>query len=236
MWAIVPLKALESAKQRLASLLTPAERRNLMLAMARDVLAALCQSSVLTGVLIVSRTPEADALARAFSTERFAESPDADLPGALTQASAYLQEHFDARGVMVMPADVPLITSREIDQVLTGHGSGLGVAPGGPAGAVTVIPDSEHLGTNCLILSPPGVIDFIFDGRSFKPHVDAAFAVGLTPRILPTRGFELDIDTADDLKALLASGRATQTGTFLEKSGIAARLRGIDNDGLGKSP
>lgn len=236
MWAIVPLKALESAKQRLASLLTPAERRNLMLAMARDVLAALCQSSVLTGVLIVSRTPEADALARAFSTERFAESPDADLPGALTQASAYLQEHFDARGVMVMPADVPLITPLEIDQVLSEHGPGSGVEPGGPSGAVTVIPDSEHLGTNCLILSPPGVIDFIFDGRSFKPHVDAAFAVGLTPRILPTRGFELDIDTADDLKVLLASGRATQTGTFLEKSGIAARLRGIDNGGLGKSP
>lgn len=235
MWAIVPFKALEAAKQRLASLLTPAERRDLMLAMARDVLAALCQSSALSGVLIVSRTTEADALARAFSTERFAESPDADLPGALTQGSTHLTTHFGARGVMVVPADVPLISAAEIDRLIADHNAAY-VADhdsdhggSGPKGAVTVVPDAEHIGTNCLVLSPPGIINFIFDGRSFKPHVDAAFAQGLVPRIAPTPGFELDMDTADDLRALLADGRNTQTGTFLEKSGIAARLRAIDN-------
>ena len=226
MWAIVPFKALEAAKQRLASLLSPAERRDLMLAMARDVLAALCQSSRLSGVLIVSRTAEADALARAFATERFAESPDADLPGALRQASSYLKEHFQARGVMVIPADVPLITAAEIDQVLEVHRSDA------PEPSVTVIPDSDNLGTNCLILTPPDAIDFIFDGRSFKPHVNAAFAKGITPRIAPTRGFQLDIDTADDLRELLRSGRTTQTGTYLEKSGIAGRLSAVDNDQL----
>ncbi len=222
MWAIVPFKALEDAKRRLASLLSPAERRDLMLAMARDVLAALCQSSALSGVLIVSRTREADALAQTFSTERFAESPDADLPGALTQASQHLRDHYGARGVMVIPADVPLISAREIDEILSGHDLTA-------AGAVTVVPDADHLGTNCLALSPPGVIDFIFDGRSFKPHVDAAFATGITPRIVPSRGFQLDIDTADDLHTLLSDERNTQTGTYLEKSGIAERLLAIDN-------
>ncbi len=223
MWAIVPFKALEDAKQRLASLLSPAERRDLMLAMARDVLAALCQSASLSGVLIVSRTSEADALAQAFSTERFAESPDADLPGALTQASNHLLEHLGARGVMVIPADVPLISAAEIDEILAGHDLSAS------SGAVTVVPDTERVGTNCLAISPPGAIDFIFDGKSFKPHVDAAFARGITPRIVPSRGFQLDIDTADDLRTLLADGRPTQTGTYLEKSGIAERLLAIDN-------
>jgi 2-phospho-L-lactate guanylyltransferase len=217
MWAIVPLKALEDAKQRLASLLTPGERRDLMLAMARDVLAALCQSKRLTGILIVSRTPEADALARSFSTERFAESPDADLPTALTQASAYLMENYAATGVMVVPADVPLLDANQIDEILEGHDQ------------VTVIPDGENLGTNGLVLSPPDVIGFVFDGKSFKPHVDAAFALGITPRIVPAAGFTLDIDTADDLQALLSAGTTTQTGTFLEKSGIASRLEDADN-------
>lgn len=231
MWAIVPFKALEAAKQRLSSLLTPAERRDLMLAMARDVLAALCQSSALTGVLIVSRTTEADALARAFSTERFAESPDVDLPGALTQGSTHLTTHFGARGVMVVPADVPLISAAEVDRLIAEHNSAYEADHGGsgPKGAITVVPDADRIGTNCLVLSPPGVINFIFDGRSFKPHVDAAIARGLVPRIAPIPGFELDMDTADDLRALLADGRNTQTGTFLEKSGIAARLRAIDN-------
>ncbi len=68
MWAIVPIKTFESAKQRLASVLSPDERRSLMLAMARDVLTALARCQRLTGILIVSRTHEADALAHWAST------------------------------------------------------------------------------------------------------------------------------------------------------------------------
>ena len=217
MWAIVPLKSLETAKQRLASFLSPSERRDLMLAMARDVLNALCQSDLLSGILIVSRTTEADALAQTFSTERFAESPDADLPAALTQASAHLSAHFGARGVMVIPADVPLLATTEVDALLKCHET------------VSVVPDSDNLGTNCLICTPPDVIGFIFDGKSFKPHVDAAFARGITPRIVPSPGFALDIDTVEDLKTLLEHGNTTQTSTFLMKSGIARRLADTDN-------
>ena len=87
MWAIVPLKTFTQAKQRLAAVLSEEERRALMLAMARDVLGALCQCEGLSGVLIASRTQEADALAAAFNTERFSESPQADLPATLAQAS-----------------------------------------------------------------------------------------------------------------------------------------------------
>ncbi len=43
-----------------ASVLSAEERRSLMLAMARDVLTALSRSSKLTGILLVSRTAEAD--------------------------------------------------------------------------------------------------------------------------------------------------------------------------------
>ena len=87
MWAIVPIKTFERAKQRLADVLNEEERRSLMLAMARDVLTCLSKAEHLTGILIVSRAPEADVLASAFSTERFAESPDANLASALTQAA-----------------------------------------------------------------------------------------------------------------------------------------------------
>ncbi len=217
MWAIVPLKTFDQAKQRLARLLSLEERRSLMLAMARDVLGALCQSARLAGVLIVSRTPEADVLAQTFGAERFSESPEADLPGALTEASEHLTRQRQARGVMVVPADVPIIQAAEVDALLSDHD------------AVTVVPDSEHLGTNCLVISPPGRIPFVFDGRSFRPHVEAAFAAGLTPRVAPVRGFALDIDTEADLRELLARAPTTQTATFLVKSGIAERLTALDN-------
>ena len=218
-WAIVPLKSLEAAKRRLADVLSPEERRALMLAMARDVLTALVRSQALAGVVIVSRTPEADALAQAFGTERFMESPEADLSGALTEAAEHLAEHRHASGVLIVPADVPLITPDEVDALLAGHR------------AVTLAPDDEHLGTNALACSPPDRIRFNFDGRSFKPHVDAAFAAGVHPRLVPSQHLALDVDTPEDLRELLRRGPGTQTATFLEKSGIARRLGASDGPG-----
>jgi 2-phospho-L-lactate guanylyltransferase len=212
MWAIVPIKTFEAAKQRLASVLSPEERRGLMLAMARDVLTALSRSKRLTGILIVSRTPEADALAQAFGTERFSESPDADLPTALKQATEYLVDHLHADGIMIVPADVPLIREDELDAILAEHTE------------VTILPDDEHVGTNGLICTPPGRIPPVFDGRSFKPHVDAAFAAGVVPKVVPSSRFALDVDTPADLRALLAREPASQTGIYLTRTGIAARL------------
>jgi 2-phospho-L-lactate guanylyltransferase len=220
MWAIVPIKSFDAAKQRLASVLSPDERRSLMLAMARDVLTALLRSQRLTGIVIVSRAPEADALAQSFGTERFAESPDANLPAALTQAVEYSMEHLHAKGIFIVPADVPLIQAMEIDQLLADHTS------------VTLLPDTENIGTNGLICTPPNAIPLVFDGKSFKPHADGALEAGITPRIVPSSGFSLDIDTPGDLVALLRNNPGCQTGIYLEKSGIAERLPDVDNGPL----
>jgi 2-phospho-L-lactate guanylyltransferase len=222
MWAVVPLKRLEQAKARLASVLSADERRSLMLAMARDVLSALSRSSTLTGILLVSRTAEADALAQSFNTERFAESPSANLSESLVQASDYLIGQFRASGVMIVPADVPLITPAEVDGILhQHHESG--------TRSVTVVPDDDHIGTNCLICSPPNCISYLFDGKSFKPHLDAASAAGITPTVMPSAGFALDIDTPADLRTLLRRDPASQTAAYLAKSGIARRLADSDH-------
>ena len=42
-WAVVPVKETEGAKQRLAAALSPAQRRTLVLTMLEDVLAALAE-------------------------------------------------------------------------------------------------------------------------------------------------------------------------------------------------
>jgi len=221
MWALLPLKSLDSAKQRLANTLSSAERRDLMLAMARDVLTALKQSQQLSGVLIVSRTAEAAALAASFSTEQFAENPGGNLSAALTEAATYAKRVLGAQGVMVIPADVPLLSADEIDAMLTQHQQ--------RSTQVTVVPDNERVGTNCLVCSPADCMTFIFDGKSFEPHLASAHDQGLQPETFVSPGFALDIDTPADLIALLQRNRTNQTSTFLDKSGIAQRLQGQDN-------
>lgn len=212
MWAIVPVKTFDRAKQRLANVLSEEERRSLMLAMARDVLTSLSSCRNLSGILIVSRTPEADALAQAFGTERFAEHPNANLADALTQATRHLMDNFDAQGVIVVPADVPGIQAAELDDILDRHEH------------VTVLPDTDNVGTNALICSPPLSVPYIFDGQSFKPHVDAAFAADITPTVLPGTAFSLDVDVPADLLQVCDVAPTSQTANYLRKTGIQQRV------------
>ncbi len=218
MWAIVPIKTFEMAKQRLADVLSPSERKSLMLAMARDVLTALAQSKHIDNILIVSRAPEADALAQAFNTERFAENPTANLAQALEQAAHYLVDNFRVESVFIVPADVPGLDAEELNTLVANHRS------------ITILPDSKKIGTNGLICSPPLAIPYIFDGQSFKPHADAAFARNITPIVVPNSCFSLDIDVPTDLIDFYALAPNSQTGIFLSRSGIIERLSALSID------
>ncbi len=62
-WAVVPVKQLARAKQRLSGLLGPEQSRLLCDAMLDDVLAALTAARGLAGILVVSSDPAARALA-----------------------------------------------------------------------------------------------------------------------------------------------------------------------------
>ena len=208
-WAIVPIKRFDQAKRRLASVLNVQQRRGLMLAMARDVLTALRQARRLSGVLLASRAPEADALARAFDVRRFAESEAANLPQALEQARDHAANELGASGVFIVPADTPLIAANEIDQLIQAHRR------------VTLLPDREAIGTNGLICAPPNAIPLVFDGRSFKAHAAHARAAGFPPRVVPNSSFALDIDTPDDLAQLLRQGRGGETAEYLRGCGLA---------------
>ena len=56
-WVIIPVKRLSQAKRRLAPVLPPDARRQLMLVMLRDVLGTLAQVADVDTVLVV--TPDA---------------------------------------------------------------------------------------------------------------------------------------------------------------------------------
>ncbi|MCS5568087.1 MAG: hypothetical protein NZ743_08655, partial [Pseudomonadales bacterium] len=179
------------------------------------VLSALTDSRLLAGVMVVSRAPEASGFARRHGVELYADKAD-DLSGAVVEAGHHLITTYDATGTFFVPGDVPLITGGEVDIAVQSHAD------------VTILPDRNDVGTNGLLSSPPNAFQYLFDGKSFKPHHREATEAGYQPRVLRLPGFGLDIDTISELNALAREDRDIASLRFLKKSGIASRLFAVD--------
>ena len=196
MWVVLPVKRFSEAKSRLAAILSEAERESLTQAMLNDVLHALGQSRRVSGIVVISRETRAR-----YAVERigglFTEELGSGLSSAIAQGGAWLAKH-GQRDMLMIPGDVPLVSSSEIDEIINLH-------QGAPT--VTIAPDREHNGTNALAVSPTNAIKFAYGAGSFSAHKAAAEAAGIEPRIVHLPGFALDVDTADDLALLDRSTR-----------------------------
>jgi len=214
MWAILPVKNLDAAKQRLVDVLSPAERRLLLRAMLEDVLATLSHVAALDGVAVVSRDPVAASLARSYGALLMMEAENRGQSAAVSMAAVRLAAE-GVDGMITVPADVPLATPAEIGKVLAVHG---------PALALTIVPARGENGSNCVACSPADCIPFRFGDGSFFAHLEEARCQGITPQALHLPGLGLDIDTPADLRVLLDRPGDTRTHAYLAESGIARRL------------
>lgn len=114
------------------------------------------------------------------------------MSAAFDQAVAELQPQ-QPRRVLMLPGDLPLISSAAIEAVLAAAGDGPGIV---------VVPDRHRVGTNALLCSPPRVVAPCFGGHSFERHVAAAKAAGVTAHVLEVEALALDLDHPVDLDCL----------------------------------
>jgi 2-phospho-L-lactate guanylyltransferase len=210
--AIIPVKALPLAKSRLSALLSGPERRALVLAMLSDVLAAVGAAHSIAHIGVISADPTVLALANARGAVALPDHAH-DLNAALTQAAA----HYTARGVaavLALPADIPLVQSREIDDLNAARMT----VPG------MVIAPSRDGGTNALLAWPPLALPFLFGVGSQARHLAAAHERGLTVREFRTPGMELDVDRPDDLLLLAETDGETETQRLVRELCVAERV------------
>jgi len=207
-WAVVPVKETEGAKQRLAAALSPAQRRALALAMLEDLLAALAEVPRLAGLALVTIDPAAIALAKQYGAECWADGARDGHTGAVTAAGRRLAKA-GAAGMLTLPGDIPLVTAAEIAQLLAAHR---------PAPAFTIAPSHDEHGSNAVLLSPPDAVPLRFGDDSFFPHLDAAKARGLAPTVLHLPGIALDIDNPADLAHFASLGSRTRAGLWLAEN------------------
>ena len=213
--AVLPVKDLSGAKERLSPALAPQERHDLFRAMFEDVLEALSQARQVARVLLVTRDEAAIALAERYRAAVLVEAENLGQSAAVRFAASALEaEGIDT--MITVPADVPLATAGEIDAVLAAHRE---------APAVTIAPAHDKLGSNAVVCSPPAVLPFRFGDNSFYPHLDRARSIGIEPTVIEQPGLALDIDNPPDLEAFAAQPSATRAYRFLDERGILDRLR-----------
>ncbi|MGH6903205.1 MAG: 2-phospho-L-lactate guanylyltransferase [Geminicoccaceae bacterium] len=216
LWAVLPVKDRDHAKQRLASVLSAKERQALFRAMLEDVLCALAASDGLAGILLVSRAAEACDLAPRYGASVLVEGENRGHTAASTLGARILAQRGVA-GMVQVPADLPLLTPQDIGALLEAHGH---------APAVTLAPSRDERGSNAVVCSPADLLPLRFGADSFLPHLRRARALGIEPQIVRRPGLALDIDTPEDLAAFLAAPSTTRAYAYLAQSGIAERVMG----------
>jgi 2-phospho-L-lactate guanylyltransferase len=213
-WAVIPVKEMRGAKQRLAAALRPALRQKLALAMLEDVLEAVAGVRGLGGAILVSVDREAAILARRYGMTTLADGAHDGHTGAVNAGARHLVAH-GHRTLLTLPGDLPLVTAAEIKQLIAAHGA---------APAFTIAPAHDDLGSNAIVMSPPQAVPLRFGEDSFFPHLAAARAHGIEPCVTRLPGIAFDVDNPHDLTHLARLGSRTRAGALLAEHANEMRV------------
>jgi 2-phospho-L-lactate guanylyltransferase len=181
--------------------------------MLEDVLAAVC-AVPLQAVWVVTRDPEVIACANCFPVEVLTEEATRGHSEAVALAQAAAVAH-GAEAFLTVPGDVPDATADELRAVLEAVRG---------EGAAVFVPSVSGYGTNGALLRPPDAMTLKFGEPSFANHLTAARGRHLETTVLRLPGLGLDIDTPDDLRALLDRDAPTRTGRLAARLGLRERL------------
>lgn len=192
-WAIVPVKPLRRGKSRLSGTLSVDERTHLNQLLLEHTLKTLTDLKEIEHILVVSRDPAALALAREHGARTVREAGTPKLNTALKRATVVAQL-YATRGVLVLPADLPLVTREDI-LALVDHAKKPPV--------VVIAPDRREEGTNALLICPAGLIEYEFGPGSFRRHCERARQAGANLEVVNLPSLSLDLDLPEDLDMVL---------------------------------
>jgi len=198
-WAIVPVKPLRRGKSRLAGTLSEDERAELNQSLLQHTMQTLTDIKELEQVLVVSRDPHALTIARQHGARTVREDGQPQLNTALTRATVIAKVHA-TRGVLILPADLPLITREDVLTL---------IEKAGEPPVVVIAPDRHGKGTNALLICPSGLIEYDFGENSFQRHCERAKQAGARLEIVDLPSLGLDLDLPEDLDLIRELEKST---------------------------
>jgi 2-phospho-L-lactate guanylyltransferase len=212
--AILPIKTLDRAKQRLASELDAMPRRALVEAMFSDALIALRRAKAIDSVLVVTPDHVAQRMAAGYGAAVIEDTDTGHNDAArrgIERATA-----LGADRVLLVPGDCPLLDPGELDELAARR-----LRPR----SVVVVPDRHGTGTNALLIAPPGALAPSFGEGSHDRHLEQARAAGLTAESAPVPSLALDVDTPEDLAAVMDALERSRGGAALTRGMLRQLLR-----------
>ena len=211
---VLPLKALPKAKSRLAEVLTNSQRRELMLAMAQDVVAALLAWSDCRSLTIIQGPgwPPMLPVVSKLRVIREDESGEVDLNKMLTGG---IEKLVGERYVVVF-GDLPGLDAGDLKALSTGFDNDKTV----------LCPDNQNVGTNALAFSAHNMPVFRFGSNSFREYGRNICSECCV--VVESPGLSFDVDTPAGLYALLwGQNAAMSVGPATQKWLLAARSSGV---------
>jgi 2-phospho-L-lactate/phosphoenolpyruvate guanylyltransferase len=213
---LLPVKDLTNAKKRLMPVLSPEERFGLAEAMLADMIQALRGVRGAEKIFVISSYQPALDAAEENGWEILREERQISESDSVDAASQICEER-GIRALLRLPLDLPLVQSRDIDDLLA-----IECEPP----ALVIVPSRDGTGTNAMLRTPPALFPSHFGEGSFAKHLAEAEQAGARIFICRNGRLEMDVDDEADLRALLErNSSGTETGRWLQESGVAARLR-----------
>lgn len=195
--AIVPVKPLAEGKSRLAGVLDDEERVALSRRLLERALLKLTRARGIASIVVVSRDEPVLKIARKYGAFGILETMPNDIPAGLNEALEQARRVClanGARAVLVMPADLPRLRVRDVENL---------IALGEPAPRVVIAPAARDGGTNALLLNPANAIPFHFGENSFAGHRAAAATNNIPIQLYTSDTVAFDLDVPEDLTSKL---------------------------------
>ncbi|HEX3371635.1 MAG TPA: 2-phospho-L-lactate guanylyltransferase [Candidatus Acidoferrales bacterium] len=213
---LLPVKDLRHAKQRLAPFLNAAERLGLVQAMLADTVRAIRGVRQAEKIFVVTNYIPAMEAAEQNGWDLLREDRQISESFSVDYASMQCAKR-GVTALLRLPLDVPLVQSSDIDELLAVECA----APG-----LVIVPSRDGTGTNAILRTPPSLFPSHFGSGSFANHCAEAQRVDAHILIRRNARLEMDVDDETDLRVLVQQDLSgTETGVWLQSSGLMARLR-----------
>jgi 2-phospho-L-lactate/phosphoenolpyruvate guanylyltransferase len=192
LWAIVPVKPLRRGKSRLSAILSEEERNQLNQRLLTNTIEVLKRVEAISDILVVSRDSMVLTHSRDMGVRTVTENGTPELNNALLRASLF-SKAFSTEGVLIVPADLPLLTPKDVIQFLEQRTQ---------PPMIVISPDRRVQGTNMLLIDPPDLLTFSFGENSFHRHCSLADSRGAKVIVHENKRIALDLDVPEDYELL----------------------------------